>query len=216
MPEFKSKEEYEKWKAEKTKSNADKLRQQTGEKAQASQELSESNANQAPLSFSCPKCLSENIQKASLLISLETKELKATSSTIGVGAGSAGVGIGISGSSTNGTITATLARQLSPPKEPQQPLGNCLLVTWGLSALISVPLMMDLLARGKIEAAASLGPLGIIAPVIAIGGPIYHYFYYVPERNKKYEQAKAQYKYELAKWEKTFCCLRCGEIFQIG
>lgn len=216
MPEFKSKEEYEKWKAEKTKSNADKLKQQTGEKAQESQGLSESNTNQAPLSFSCPKCLSENIQKASLLVSLETKELKATSSTLGVGVGSTGVGMGVSGTSTNGTITATLARQLSPPNAPQQPKGNCLFATWGISVLSFIPLAMVLFTHGCEKMAESSGICGIMVPIIAIGGPFYHYFYYVPEHNKKYEQEKAQYKRELAKWEKTFCCLRCGEIFQLG
>lgn len=205
MPQFKTKEEYDKWKAEKSKSNTDKITQE---------DAAQSKTDDSPLTFACLKCSSDNIQKASLLVSLETKELKATSSTFGVGASGGSLGVGMSGTSTSGTITAALANQLSRPIEPQQSTGNCLFVSWGLSLILSLP-VLGFIIQGQLEPIASF-PLILIAPVVAIGGPFYHYLHYIPERNMKHEEAKKQYRRDLLKWEKTFCCLRCGEIFQLG
>lgn len=41
------------------------------------------------ISYNCPSCNSENIQKASVLVSLGSKKLRAT--TIGIGGGSSGI-----------------------------------------------------------------------------------------------------------------------------
>jgi len=65
-------------------------------------------------SFQCPSCNSENIQKASILVSSGVTKLKAT--TVGLGGGSSGInaGIGLSG----GSIISELAAKLSPPIKP--------------------------------------------------------------------------------------------------
>lgn len=216
MPEFNSKEEYEKWKAEKTKGSSEKF-SKLAEEAQQALKTFEPTSNKTHSSFDCPKCKSENIQKASLLIELQTKDFKSTSSTIGVGAGNIGgvaTGVGVSETSTTGTITARIANQLKCPIKP--PKDNTLL---GILQIIWVTSVGGVFV-GFLNITSIQATFLIITFVpIAVGIPIYYYRHYLPNSSSyegEYKRECEKYERELAKWEKTFCCLRCGEIFQIG
>lgn len=214
MAQFKDKEEYEKWKADKIKNNIEKLQHPPTEKDQYSPVLPDVTPQEIPVSFHCPKCHAENIQKASLIVSLETKALSASTATIGLGATRSGAGIGISGSATRGTLTAALAQQLGQPKKPQRPSNACLIEIWVVSLLIVLG-SLGALIDGGLEAIDAWAPFAVVAPLIAIGGPLVYRRVIAPERKKQFEQATAQYTRDMATWEKTYCCLRCGEVFQL-
>lgn len=113
MAKFQNREEYEKWKEEKTKPKQEPI-------AITEQPLNQADKGEeerSAASYNCPSCNSENIQKASVLVSLGSKKMRAT--TVGVGGGSSGInaGIGLSG----GSITSELASKLSPQSSRSQP-----------------------------------------------------------------------------------------------
>ncbi len=158
------------------------------------------------ISYKCPSCNSENIQKASVLVSLGSKKLRAT--TVGVGGGSGGInaGIGLSG----GSITSELAAKLSPPIKPQaKPIS--------LWKYIIFPSLLLLSANGVVtgflsnEIAGGIIFLGLFALIIYYG-----YFRWIPSWKQKQIHQEKEYTHALAQWEKTYFCLRCGSSFEIS
>ena len=158
------------------------------------------------VTYKCPSCNSENIQKASVLVSLGSKKLRAT--TVGVGGGSGGInaGIGLSG----GSITSELASKLSPPIKPYPAK---LIRQWKYVAFPSVLLFIFspvfFLHAG--DTAAGFIALCSIVFSIYLG-----YFRWFPSWEQKQAKQEEEYSRALAQWERTFFCLRCGTSFEIN
>lgn len=63
------------------------------------------------MTFKCPNCQSENIQKLSLIYQAGSSDFSAVTRGAGIGTG----GLGIGGASTDGTQVSGLAKKYAPP-----------------------------------------------------------------------------------------------------
>jgi DNA-directed RNA polymerase subunit RPC12/RpoP len=154
------------------------------------------------ISYNCPSCKSENIQRASVLVSSGSNKLRAA--TVGVSGGSSGInaGIGLSG----GSITSELAAKLSPPNKPQPAdlfMFKCITFP-GLLLFIALCAYMFFSGGSLVGGFVTLGLLVFLI--------YYGYFIWLPPQEKQ----RVEYPQALAIWERTYFCLRCGSTFEIG
>jgi len=203
MAQFKNKEEYEKWKEEKTKA-----RQETIAVIEPpSNKIDKAAEGMDTVSYNCPSCNSENIQKASVVVSLGSKNM--TNMTVGVGGGSSGInaGIGLSG----GSIKSELAAKLSSPIKP--PPANLIakrkyLVMPSLLFMLSSLAFTNFLLDGT--------ALGIFFIFLLIFSIYQGYFKWIPSKEQEQLRLEEEYARKIVQWEKTYHCLRCGTSFEIS
>ncbi len=203
MAKFQNREEYEKWKEERPNPKQEPIA------------ITEQSLNQADkgkeerpaASYNCPSCNSENIQKASVLVSLGSNKMRAT--TVGVGGGSSGINAGIG--LTGGSITSELASKLSPPIKPQPAK---LIAGWKYFTFPSILLFISAAVFSFFlfgDVADGLVALGLLVFSIYQG-----YFRWFPSWEQKQARQEEEYTRALTQWEKTYFCLRCGSSFEIS
>lgn len=162
------------------------------------------------VSYNCPSCNSENIQKASVLVSSGSKRLSAI--TVGVGGGSSGInaGIGLSG----GSIISELAAKLAPPVKPlpAKRIGQWKYLTFPSLLLLPSGLAFAFIMFPSEDSVA----VGIVTIGLVILGIYLGYFRWFPSWEQKQARQEEEYTRALAQWEKTYFCLRCGSSFEIG
>lgn len=145
------------------------------------------------MDYNCPKCKSENIQKLEITYKTGKSGLSGSSSSVGVAASSSGVGVGITGGTFSGTQQTDLSQMVAPPKLKKKRPG-CILTFSLLSGFAYILIGSTALLIGLV--------------IIAIG--IYYYIYGTRYNNNEY----AEYADKLRVWERSYICLRCGQIFQ--
>lgn len=103
------------------------------------------------MSFSCPNCQSENIQKLSLIYQAGSSDFSAVTRGVGIGTG----GLGVGGASTDGTQVSALAQKYGPP--PKFPaiktilfglIGSVLVAAFSGSELLGTVFLVALLGLG--------------------------------------------------------------------
>ena len=110
MAKFQNREEYEKWKETRIIPEQETI-EPSSITVQPIDQPAKVEEEKSVESYNCPSCKSENIQKLSVLVSMGSKTLRATTVGVGGGSGGLGAGIGLSG----GSITSELAAKLRPP-----------------------------------------------------------------------------------------------------
>lgn len=202
MAKFQSREEYEKWKEDKTKPKQEPIVLIEQPNNQTDKGVEE----KAAVSYNCPSCNSENIQKASVLVSMGSKKMSAT--TLGVGGGSSGINAGIG--LTGGSIISELAAKLSPPIKSQTAdkirASKCFFPVFIIMFFYTCFYSFD---KGY------TGPgfffLGSAVFSIWLG-----YFILIPNWKQTQAHQEKEYTRAMAQWGKTYFCLRCGKSFEIN
>jgi hypothetical protein len=199
MAKFQNREEYEKWKEAKPKPKQEPI----AITEQPSNQADKGEEEKSAVSYNCPSCNSENIQRAAVLVSLGSKKMGAT--TVGVGVGSSGINAGIG--LTGGSIISELAAKLSPPIKP-------LPDQWKYIAFHSVLFIISVYVFFYFNAGDTAG--GFIALCLLIFCIYQGYFRWFPSWKQKQALLEEEYSHALAQWERTFFCLRCGTSFEIN
>jgi hypothetical protein len=205
MEKFQNREEYEKWKEARIRPKQDSI-EPSPINAQPADQPAEVEEEKSAISFNCPSCKSENIQKASVLVSMGSKTLRAT--TVGVGGGSGGLnaGVGLSG----GSITSELATRLSPPAP--WAWGKHLPV-WQYFGFPSFILMFSCACYNSFEKGyTGAGFTYLVLTILTIWLP---YFVLIPSWKRTQTREENKYRQALARWQKTYYCLRCGTSFEL-
>ena len=148
--------------------------------------------------LNCPECGSDRTQKAKVLYESGTSTSTTTMAGIGVGTGGkVGVGVGAG----RGSSQSELAKKLSPPAKP----GS--IAFWVFSLIVGIIFFLSatiLFSTGQIGA-------GVF---FMLGAGVYGMLGY--RRIKKEYDKGSRYNGEYAKWERLWCCSRCGHTFYIG
>ena len=145
--------------------------------------------------YKCPKCNSENVQKASVVFAKGTQNLAAV--TVGGGIVSTGEGGGLGGGLgvTSGTSQSLLAQLIAPPvKQDMKGIALIFIACFSLLCVALTPIL-DLFVQ-----------LAIFIPVTT--GVIILAVYLNKKECKRYEK-------EFNKWNLLWFCNRCGNVFII-
>ena len=148
--------------------------------------------------MSCPSCKSDDWKLARFVHQSGLSQVNTSTTSVGVGVGGGtqgvGVGAGVGGSSTSGHIQTGISALSAPPKEPSNNGGT---VYWTIAVLLLIWL------GGKSDVIAWI--IIIMSIILWIGMK--------SELRKTYEKNVADYKVDLAKWEITRICQRCGQFY---
>ncbi len=139
--------------------------------------------------LACPKCNNPDVRRFSLLHKQGSTD--SVTSTTGIGLSGGGLGIGVA--SSRGTNVSQLAQETAPPQ--QKPLGWPVFV-----ALISVYGLMN-----SISAAGLADSGGVFVVTLVVSGILIH---------QRRQHNSEVFPGLMARWERSFMCLRCGEQFQ--
>lgn len=151
----------------------------------------------------CPKCQTTDIKKASLMYESEIKSLDLSTAGVGGGIGSGGnKGVGVFGASSRGTQVSLLAQRLAPPKEAHAGGGVVFAFIGAIFFTIcSVACFIDKDSSG-----------GVVTGIIAV--LCYSYFSGNYSKFKSEEERLKKVNIEeRKKWENSWFCTRCGEVF---
>ena len=152
------------------------------------------------MSFNCIKCNSEDVRRLSIIHSDGLSNIDTTTSGSSISGGDGVLRAGSGTAKTTGTMQTDQSRKAAPPQKYSY-FG--IIVIW----IIGTLLLMWF-----------LGWLGLAVSGTGMQGQIFRYgsliflawlFYKTCMHNWKiYPSLKA-------KWDNSFMCLRCGEIFEI-
>lgn len=135
-----------------------------------------------------------------------SKTLRATTVGVGGGSGSLNAGVGLSG----GSITSELAARLSPPAP--WAWGKHIPV-WQYFGFPSFILMFIWACYNSFEKGDTGGGFTfLVLAILTIGLP---YFVLIPSWKQTQAREESKYRQALARWEKTYYCLRCGSSFEL-
>ena len=189
--------------------------------------------------WQCPKCRSENVQKLSVIFSEGTTSTR--QGIIGLGLGESGA---IGGAVGGGTSSTTLAKSVAPPTAPEEPpavrdmggvgaafVGCLLFFLVGFLAFVMVMGIFAGLSDDQPNASPVLQFL--LAVVISFSLGLWvarsvassskskldaEYQAKLAAYNKAlpiYNEALAIYNEALAKWQRSYFCHRCGNVFEL-
>ena len=136
----------------------------------------------------CPGCAGEQFRKLSLIYAAGVSHVSTTTGGVGLSLGGA---IGLGRAVTEGSHVTELARQAAPP----EPMSVTLMA--GVTALVGLLLGLGF---GSVWAG-----LVLVVPVLFGGATAY----WVMKYNREV------FVPAYSRWERTFMCERCGEIFTL-
>ena len=167
--------------------------------------LTEDRSSTRQDGYRCPECQSVGIKKLSLAYAEGTSAISATSVGIGVGFDSVGIeGIGIGTASTTGTQQTVLAEKVKPPINPTSGGGMIALVTACFAcSLILIGLLWPGGGDSHAEDWKFAAGLAVIIVLCIIGIALK-------------VKSLPQYRARREEWGRSFVCLRCGRVFQVG
>lgn len=181
-----------------------------------SKPTSPQNVRQKQISTSCPDCASSDTQSFQMAYQTGT-----SSGNLSVATYNPHTGFGVGGGKTsNQTI---LANQVRPPVAPSNSgcanvLAFCLLflmvfsISWTLPVIIvgKIASVSAPNASGMITGAAAIL---FIVPAVVVA--IYAYSYLQKGSAENEKRYLADYQNEIARWSKSWICLRCGCVWLI-
>jgi hypothetical protein len=145
---------------------------------------------------SCPQCNTEDTQRLSLAYESGISDVNTTSSGTGIGFGSGGIGIGIGSSQTHGIAQTVLSQRAAPPFKASYLL---ILKRWFIALILATVFMLIINASGMLERVISL----------AIHATAVFALFRATAFNHN------QWPVLFQKWQQSYICLRCGNIFEI-
>jgi hypothetical protein len=145
------------------------------------------------MSYICPQCQSDNIQRLSVIYEGGLSEINTTSSTSGVGGTRNGLGVGVATTKTKGKSQTTASQRAAPPAK--LPYLKPLMVVFVLYMIV---LMFT----------TSVWIQGLFTLVWVGGSALYVYFAF--QYNKKtWPPLKAA-------WDNSYMCHRCHNVFVLN
>lgn len=142
------------------------------------------------LDLSCKKCGSDNVKKLPIAYAEGYSMVNLKTTIAGIGIGGGGIGIGVGGADTKGSNQTLWSRKMAPPV-----LSNYSEI-FGVIALVLLILVFGLVTESFVASVVT----GMAAALF------WYLSHLVDQKNDKTRQ-------EILKWESSFVCLRCGEIF---
>lgn len=182
--------------------------------------------------WQCPKCNSENIQKLSVIYSEGSTSSTQTVMAAGIGDSSHRGGIGGAVGQVSGTSSSILAMNVAPPTEPKRPDGTpagcatavvvlilSFVTSWVIfSVFFSGPEFVspsssDTVSGGDVLAFLFFIVVLPVALAIFAGGQVRRSL----ERSQQteYPNKLSAYNQAMAKWQSSYFCHRCGNIFEM-
>jgi RNA polymerase subunit RPABC4/transcription elongation factor Spt4 len=141
--------------------------------------------------LSCRKCRSDNVKKLPIAYAEGLSMVNLNSSGAGIGIGSGGIGLGVGASDTRGTSQTLWSSNMAPPEL------NHNTEVFGVIAIVLVLIAVCLFITTSFLGGAVIG-----------AGAVFFWRLSNQTYKENYER-----KQEIAKWEASYVCLRCGEIF---
>lgn len=145
----------------------------------------------------CPKCRADKVRRVSLIYKGGASSFQATTTGVGIGRGREGFGAGALGAFTSGTNRTLLSQEAAPPKKKQPSTVEFVLLVVGA--------VMVFANLGSVTDAS--GPsvwLFVGLAGVAVGARALY-------RAVKWNQE--EFPALLRRWNDSFMCLRCGEVF---
>ncbi len=182
----------------------------------------------------CPNCRSENIQKLSVIYSEGSTSSTQTVLAIGLGDSNKRAGLGGAVGQVLGASSSTLAKSVAPPTQPTQfspRLAGCLtaIVVFFLVLFVSwfvVAIINDLVSGNDYGSQPStsadllLGGILVVLPLVLAlvfavrsGSSVQRSTEQTQQR--EYPTKLAAYNEAMAKWQRSYFCHRCGNIFEL-
>lgn len=152
------------------------------------------------MSFNCTKCNSEDVRRLSIIHSDGLSNIDTTTSGSSISGGDGGLRAGSGTAKTTGTMQTDQSRKAAPPQKYSY-FG--IIVIW----IIGTLLLMWF-----------LGWLGLAVSGTGMQGQIFRYGSLIFLAWLLYKTCMHNWKFYpslKAKWDNSFMCLRCGEIFEI-
>ncbi len=149
------------------------------------------------MNLQCTQCNSDNVTSLSVLFDQGTTHVQTKSTSVGVGLGSNGsVGIGGATGTTHGTHQNVSAQKAAPPS-PKNVAG------WiGTTILAALPVLG--IFEGTLKGFIS----GLIFGVIT--------YFCIKKVRSLIEYNKTEFPLEYARWQRSFSCMRCGNVFEFS
>lgn len=181
----------------------------------------------------CPKCSNESIQKLSVIYAEGSMSSTQTLLAAGIGDASRQAALGGAVGAVSGTSSSILAKNSAPPIAPQQPSGRAagcatFLVAFALSWVLSFAIFA--LISGN-DSGVSSNPsatrtdwgfvlegffFGLVLPLgLAIKAGSYVQRSFERSQQAEYPNKLAVYNEAMAKWQRSYFCHRCGNIFEL-
>lgn len=167
--------------------------------------LGYTNERMIIMSYICPSCKSENIQKATMT------HVSGISKTKGIG-----IGVGMSGGPLGGlgggigvgkATNQTMLSQMTTPPKISSPFFRAFII-WFLILFVGfifIGLVIDLILKtGDTIAAILIGLLFVIVIFLSFGGAY-----------KAYRKQDLKNKETMTAYSEQYICLRCGNVFRI-
>lgn len=182
----------------------------------------------------CPKCRSENVQRLSVIYSEGTTSTR--QGIIGLGLGGAGGAVG------GGTSSTIMAEGVAPPTTPTAPqppdtadnsagIGCLVFVLVGFLALLT----SGVIAMALSDHYPNASPGGLFLLVVGISvslgvwasGSAARAYKQSQEAKRQpelaaynealstYNEAMENYNESMAKWQRSYFCHRCGNVFEL-
>lgn len=149
------------------------------------------------MELACPKCTSAEVRKLSMIYKEGLSIINTTTQSSGSGMAFSGGGVGFGTSrgsaSTTGRQQTALSKQASPPGKKHAILWSIAAVIMGIWTLTSFfPI--------------SMGSLLLLGATVLAGRFAL----------KGFQWNKEEYPGLYARWEQSFMCNRCGEVFVLA
>ncbi len=149
------------------------------------------------MELACPKCTSGEVRKLSMIykegLSIITTRTQSAGSGMAVGGGGVAFGSGRGSATTTGKQQTALSKEASPPGKKHAILWSIAAVIMGIWTLSSFfPI--------------SLGSLLLLGATVLAGRFAL----------KGFQWNKEEYPGLYARWEQSFMCNRCGEVFVLA
>lgn len=162
-----------------------------------------------PQSLNCPQCGSLDVQRLALVHAGGITSFHGEISSIGIGAGSNGLGVGGGVSELSGSQQSNLSKIAAPPATK---VSGCQAKTVSLvfgwfAAFIVLSIVLSALS-------VPVGPGFVVAWVLASVVAIVAAKRTQLDDPKVAEWNRTEYPKLLARWERSFMCGRCGQVFE--
>lgn len=147
------------------------------------------------MSIACPKCNDENVQRLSVAFESGISDVHTSTSGTAIGFGRGGIGIGIGSSKTQGTAQTALSQRAAPPQKASY---LRIVKYWFIGALIGAVVLGILNVSKFIEDLFGYG-IFIVAAFALL---------------QAFSFNKNQWPGLFQKWQQSYICLKCGNIFE--
>jgi DNA-directed RNA polymerase subunit RPC12/RpoP len=182
--------------------------------------------------WQCPECRSENVQRLSVIYSEGSISSTQKVAAIGLGDSSQGAALGGAAGQVFGTSSSILATNAAPPTAPRPPdtadnsagIGCLVFVLVGFLALS----ISGVIAEALSDHYPNASPGGLFLLVVGISvslgvwasGSASRAYKQSQDAKRQpelaaYNQARVIYNEAMAKWQRSYFCHRCGNIFEL-